>query len=143
MTSINSTVATRLRLLLPAAFIAAVAALVSSAVGDPATAGAMPYNETKYLTCHQYWVAQWQAGKITEKEVDSAIRLCCASSGGEWKLRPESGTMGCVAPAAAQPSLPGTGPLPSLATQTLEPAPPPVLRNPGVVTQTFAPAPVG
>ena len=83
MTSVNSTASTRLRRFLPAAFIAAAVTLGGSTIADPAVASAAPmkYDFLKYLTCANYWNKKYDEGAITEKELDSARRLCCASSG--------------------------------------------------------------
>ncbi len=41
----------------------------------------MKYDFLQYLTCANFWDKKYSEGAITEKELDSARRLCCASSG--------------------------------------------------------------
>ena len=95
----------------------------------------MKYDFLKYLTCANYWNKKYDEGAITEKELDSARRLCCASSGGEWQ--PGSSGGSCKEP--ANTAAPG----PRIPTGEIVPATPvaPVVPNPGIVTQTLSPAP--
>jgi hypothetical protein len=136
MTSVNSTASTRLFRLLPAAFIAAALTLGGNTIVDPAVASAAPmkYDFLKYLTCANFWNKKYDEGAITEKELDSARRLCCASSGGEWQPSSSGGT--CKEP--ANTAAPG----PRIPTGEILPATPvaPVVPNPGIVTQTLSPA---
>lgn len=124
-----------LRRLLPAVLLAAAATLGGSALGEPATACAVPD-------------AEWDIGQYDNciKAGNNEPSDCCLISGGVW-----SETQGCVAPPArTQPGLPeAVGPGAGVATQNPAP-PPPVARNPGmaprpgvITTETFAPAPVG
>jgi hypothetical protein len=138
-----TTLPARWRLIASAALLAASCVLGGSAVGVSPTACAEPikYDFLKYLTCANYWNKKYQEGAITEKELDQARRLCCASSGGDWHPSSSGGTCKEPAkPAEAQPTLPGEAPPPVVATENPTPPLPPI-RNPGVI-QTFTPTPV-
>lgn len=138
-----TTLPTKWRLLLCAALLATAGALGGGAVGDPATACAEPmkYDFSKYLGCANYWNQKYESGAITEKELDQARRLCCASSGGEWYPSSSGGTCKEPAkPAGAQPTLPGEAPPAVVATQNPTAPPLPPIHTPGVIA-TFTPAP--
>jgi hypothetical protein len=137
MTSVNSTASMRLRRLLPAVFIAAAVTLGGNTIVDPAVASAAPmkYDFLKYLTCANYWNKKYNEGAITEKELESARKLCCASSGGDYQGSGSAGT--CNEPAntaASGPRIPSGEIVPATAVA-------PVVPNPGFVTQTLSPAP--
>jgi hypothetical protein len=129
----SRTVPRYLRRLVSAALLAAAVALGGSALGDPATACAKPFDKAAYDACSQQANEDWAAGKINLKTYDELVVGCCILSGGKWT---DSG--GCAAAADA----PGRTVPPGVITQTLTPAPvaPPPGMTPGVI-QTFTPAP--
>jgi hypothetical protein len=141
------TIPTHLRLALPAALLAAAAALGGSAVGDPAIACAAPreWDIGTYDRCIAGVDVAWAEGKIATENLNDAYRECCEKSGGIWSSL-GGGAGKCVAPPAnaeTQPTLPGVAPPPVGATQNPAPPPPP-FRNPGVApTVTLAPASPG
>jgi hypothetical protein len=138
MTRIIPTVSVRLRLLLPAALLAAGATLGGSAFGDPAIACAAPNDEWD-LEHYDACVASYK-GKKYDQGWDQHLIQCCFASGGVWSTKQGR----CVAPSPnseAQPTHPGVAPPPVEATQNPTPPPPPI-RNPEI-TQTFTPAPAG
>ena len=143
MTTINSAIPRRLRLLLPAALIAAAATLGGSAVGDPATACAGPkeWDSAAHDACLKQAYDDWQADKINKKTYGELAHGCCILSGGKWTPDSSYAAGGYCGPKAleTQPTHPGVAPLPGEATQN--PAPPPPIRNPGVITETFTPTP--
>jgi hypothetical protein len=119
----------------------ALAIVTAAAVllGDPtvATAAPMKFDALKYLECANYWGKKYSEGAITEKELQSARRLCCASSGGEYQGSGSGGSSGtCKEP--ANTAAPG----PEIPTGEILPATPvaPVASNGGIVTQTLTPA---
>lgn len=137
MTSINSTACTRLRRLLPAAFIAVAVTLGGNAIVDPAVASAAPmkYDFLRYLTCANYWGKKYTEGAITEKEYESARKACCASSGGDYEGSGSAAT--CKEPPPA--NAPGGTVQPGTITQTWTPTP--ATAPHGSITQTFTPVP--
>lgn len=128
-----------LRRLVPAALLAAAATVGGSAIGEPATACAVPgeWDIGQYDTCVHDAETRFARGEIDGWTLRDELQACCTLSGGILN----TSTGNCSAPPAAegQPGLPGVvGPGAGVATQP--PPPPPVVRNPGV-TQTFTPGP--
>jgi hypothetical protein len=126
MTSVHTTISTHWRRRAVATLFAATAIFGGTAVVDPATASAKPtkFDEDKWQQCAAYWIDQYEEGHITEKERDGAIRLCCASSGGEWDYAGDK----CSVPddAAAPRPLPQTIASPGgVPTHVLQPVEPP------------------
>jgi hypothetical protein len=138
MSTVNATaMLAYLRRLLPAALLAATAALGGSASVDPATACAAPNDEWD-VGAYDQCVASYPdppAENIT-RYLDH-LEYCCKKSGGVYSL-----TQGCVAPPAAAQG-PGVAPPPEVATDNPAPPPPPVTRVPPGVIETFTPAPIG
>lgn len=135
---------THLRVIAPAALLAAAATLGGSAVGDPAIACAEPreWDIGAFDQCIEAADDAWANDPTINH--DELAYHCCKSTGGDWDEARKS----CVAPPAdaeAQPTQPGVAPRPGVAEQPAEPAPPPfpIIQNPEV-TQTFVtPTPIG
>ncbi|HEY6647703.1 MAG TPA: hypothetical protein VI217_11485 [Mycobacterium sp.] len=137
MTPISPTVSARLRRLMPAALMAATAALGGSALADPAVACAAPntggYDDERYEEC--------RTSGLNE-------RFCCSQAGGTWTKvtvydkngSPVSYYYMCTASAQPSPASPATNPG-VIGNQPLEPAAqPPVTRVPSGVIPTLTPA---
>jgi hypothetical protein len=131
-----------LRRIVPAALLAATAALGGSAIVDPATACAAPaeWDIGAYDRCVAKANDAWAEGLI--KDLGGALRECCEKTGGVYILSNQK----CQAPPAnsadapQQPILPGVAPRPGVVTEIPAPPPPPI-RNPEV-TMPFQPGPV-
>ena len=127
----------QLRLLLPAALLAATAIFGGSTVADPAAAVAAPvndFNEDSFEACARGADEGYLDGKLTDSQWDDLLESCCLDSGGFWTptVFPR-----CTAdPAAIEPlPKPGVAPPSEAATQ-----PPPSPRLP-VVPQPTAVSP--
>jgi hypothetical protein len=127
-----------LRRLLPAVLLAATATIGGSAIGEPATAGAVPgeWDIGAYDECAQTVDQLFVQGKLKGNQYEELMIHCCISSGGVWQTAPGGGGK-CVAP----PANPARAPSGNIPTNTLQPEGPPVMQNPGNIDQTFAPAP--
>ena len=131
MTRIDSAIPRRLRLLLPAALIAATAALGGSAIGDPATACAAPkeWDIDSYDRCFEDAYADFLDNRISKARYQERVQNCCTDSGGQWK--PGAGFPGnneggdCFAPPLNPAQAPGSRIPPGVDIQTATPVPPP------------------
>jgi hypothetical protein len=126
-----------LQRLIPAVLLAATATIGGSAIGEPATARAVPgeWDIGAYDECMQTADQLFAEGKLKGNQYEELMIHCCIGSGGVWQAAPGGGGK-CVAP----PANPANA-QPGNATHTLQPERPPVMQNPGDITQTFAPAP--
>jgi hypothetical protein len=137
MTTVTPTRSFRLRRLMPAALIAATAALGGSALADPAVACAAPntggYDDARYEECRKSGLT---------------ARFCCSQAGGTWtevKVYDKNGnqvssyymcTGSASKPAQSDATNPGV-----IGTVPLEPATEPsVSRVPTSVIQTLTPS---
>jgi hypothetical protein len=110
----------KLRHLVPAALLAATAAL-GGAVVDPALACSAPtneFNEAGYQVCADAADEAFGTGKLTSKQYTDLLAWCCESHGGSDKTGP------CIA-AVVQPN-PGAVEQPT-DRATVPPPPPPRL----------------
>jgi hypothetical protein len=128
-----------LRRIVPAALLAATAALGGATIGNPETACAAPkkWNEDAYHKCVDAVNEDNQKGKYTEQQYLELVQGCCVLSGGKWNNTVKH----CEAPAAQTTvTQPGVAPPPVGATQN--PAPPPPPNGNPEVTMPFQPGPV-
>jgi len=116
-----------LRRVVPAVFIAVIAALGGSAVGDPATAYAAPreWDIGTYDWCAEGALEEYQGGKSTFQDYHDDMKVCCVSTGGVWNGDD------CVAP-----------PVEQAGAAERQPAPP-AITLPEVEATLFMPTPVG
>ena len=126
----------RLRRLLPAALLAAIAALGGSALANPAAACAAPNTGEWDIGAYDRCVGT-NPPKDFDKFIDH-MHWCCINSGGEWNAAKKD----CQAPPAKPAQAPPRWVYPGIDIQTATPVPPPpAARNPGVVTEPLTAAP--